>query len=101
MVQFSATAYSPRLVIWLARDPVLFHSLGVFIATFCYAVAALAWTDRGGSGKVPFFSAMLVIGLLIVTSVFGLVGIGAAVILHEGSTIVVVLNALRLLAYRK
>jgi cation transport ATPase len=29
------------------------------------------------------------------------VGIGAAVILHEGSTVVVVLNALRLLAYRK
>jgi Cd2+/Zn2+-exporting ATPase len=45
--------------------------------------------------------ALGVIGLLIVTSVFGLVGIGAAVILHEGSTIVVVLNALRLLAYQK
>jgi len=44
--------------------------------------------------------ALGVIGLLIVTSVFGLVGIGAAIILHEGSTIVVVLNALRLLTYR-
>jgi uncharacterized membrane protein len=68
MVQFSATAYSPRLVIWLSRDPVLFHSLGVFIATFCYAIAALAWTDRGGSGKVPFFSMMLVIALLMVST---------------------------------
>jgi cation transport ATPase len=28
-------------------------------------------------------------------------GIGAAIILHEGSTIVVVLNALRLLTYRE
>ncbi len=45
--------------------------------------------------------ALGVIGLLVVTSVFGLVGIGAAVILHEGSTIVVVLNALRLLTYRE
>jgi Cd2+/Zn2+-exporting ATPase len=45
--------------------------------------------------------ALGVIGLLIVTSVFGLVGIGAAIILHEGSTIVVVLNALRLLTYRE
>jgi uncharacterized membrane protein len=68
MVQFSSTAYSPRLVVWLARDPVLFHSLGVFIATFCYAIAALAWIDRGSSGKVPFFSAMLVIVLLIVST---------------------------------
>ena len=34
MVQFSAIAYSPRLVLLLARDPKLFHSLGVFIATF-------------------------------------------------------------------
>ena len=45
--------------------------------------------------------ALGVIGLLIFTSVFGLVGIGAAVILHEGSTIVVVLNALRLLTYQE
>jgi uncharacterized membrane protein len=50
MVQFSATAYSPRLVVWLSRDPVLFHSLGVFIATFTYAIATLGWVDRGGSG---------------------------------------------------
>jgi Cd2+/Zn2+-exporting ATPase len=41
-----------------------------------------------------------VIGLLIVTSVIGLVELSAAVILHEGSTIVVVLNALRLLGYK-
>jgi Cd2+/Zn2+-exporting ATPase len=42
-----------------------------------------------------------VIALLLVTSVFGLVQLSGAVILHEGSTIVVVLNALRLLAYRQ
>lgn len=40
-----------------------------------------------------------VIGLLIITSVFGLVQLSGAVILHEGSTLVVVLNALRLLRY--
>ena len=33
MVQFSATAYSPRLVLWVARDRVISHSLGVFTAT--------------------------------------------------------------------
>jgi Zn2+/Cd2+-exporting ATPase len=41
-----------------------------------------------------------VIALLLVTSVIGLVQLSWAVVLHEGSTIVVVLNALRLLAFR-
>jgi Cd2+/Zn2+-exporting ATPase len=44
--------------------------------------------------------ALGVIGLLIVTSVLGLVQLSGTVVLHEGSTIVVVLNALRLLRYR-
>jgi Zn2+/Cd2+-exporting ATPase len=41
-----------------------------------------------------------IIALLIVTAVLGLVQLSWAVILHEGSTIIVVLNALRLLGYR-
>lgn len=41
-----------------------------------------------------------VIILLIITSLTGIVSIGIAVIFHEGSTIVVVLNALRLLNYQ-
>ena len=40
MVQFSATAYSPRLVVWIARDRVILHSLGIFIATFLYSCGA-------------------------------------------------------------
>ena len=32
MVQFSAIAYSPRLVIWFIRDQAVFHSLGIFAA---------------------------------------------------------------------
>jgi uncharacterized membrane protein len=52
MVQFSATAYSPRLVLWIARDPVVSHAIGVFTATFLYALVALAWVDRSGSGRV-------------------------------------------------
>jgi Cd2+/Zn2+-exporting ATPase len=42
-----------------------------------------------------------VITFLIATSLFGLVGMGVAVFFHEGSTLVVVLNALRLLGYRE
>jgi uncharacterized membrane protein len=65
MVQFSATAYSPRLVMWIARDPVLSHALGVFSATFLYAIAALSWLDRGNSRKVLFISALTVVALLL------------------------------------
>jgi uncharacterized membrane protein len=64
MVQFSSMAYSPRLVLMFARDPILFHSLGVFIATCLYSLGALAWVDREGSGIVPLFSGLLVLALL-------------------------------------
>jgi uncharacterized membrane protein len=67
MVQFSAIAYSPRLVMWFARDPMLFHSLGSFAATFLFALFALAWIDRGASGKVPLISNLVVAIMLIVS----------------------------------
>jgi len=67
MVQFSAIAYSPRLVLWFARDRTLFHALGTFTATFVYALFTLAWVDRGASGSVPLFSVLLV-GILIIFS---------------------------------
>jgi uncharacterized membrane protein len=67
MVQFGAIAYSPRLVLMFARDPKLFHSLGVFIATFTYSLAVLAFIDRDGSGIVPLFSGFVVAGLLLLS----------------------------------
>src|SRR5262249_30912899 len=69
LVQSSRTAYSRRLVIWLSRDPLLSHALGVFIATFLYALAALAWIDRADV-SVPFVSSMTVLGLLLASIVF-------------------------------
>ncbi len=65
MVQFSATAYSPRLVLWVARDPVVSHALGVFSATFLYSLLFLAWVDREGASRVPLLSGWLVFGLLL------------------------------------
>jgi uncharacterized membrane protein len=66
MVQFSATAYSPRLVLWFARDPLLAHAFGTFTATFLYAITALAWVDRAGApGHVPLLSALMVVALLL------------------------------------
>jgi uncharacterized membrane protein len=67
MVQFNAVAYSPRLALWFAGDRTLFHALGIFAATFIYALFALAWVDRGGSGTVPLFSCLLV-GILLIVS---------------------------------
>lgn len=40
------------------------------------------------------------VAFLIPATIVGLVGIGPAVVFHEGSTLVVVANALRPLAYR-
>ncbi len=42
-----------------------------------------------------------VIALLAPLAVFGLAGIGVAIVLHEGSTLVVIGNALRLLGFRR
>jgi uncharacterized membrane protein len=65
MVQFSATAYSPRLVLWVARDPWMSHALGVFISTFLYALHLLAWVDRNASGRVPFITFWILFALLL------------------------------------
>jgi uncharacterized membrane protein len=70
MVQFSATAYSPRLVAWLAGSAMMSHSLGIFTATFVYSLAALAWVDRGGTGKVPLLTVWVAIVLLLASVVF-------------------------------
>ncbi len=53
LVQFSAIAYSPRISLRFSRDPADLHALGVFFATFTYALTTIAWTDRGGTQTVP------------------------------------------------
>jgi Cd2+/Zn2+-exporting ATPase len=45
--------------------------------------------------------ALGVIAMLLIASGFGVIPLSVAVVLHEGSTIVVVMNALRLLAWRE
>ncbi|WP_034919152.1 heavy metal translocating P-type ATPase [Gillisia sp. CAL575] len=42
-----------------------------------------------------------IVSLLIPATIFGWANIGIAVVIHEGSTLLVVFNALRLLAYKK
>jgi len=69
MVQFSAVAYSPRLVRWFVNNRALYHSIGVFSFTFVFAFFALVWVDRNGSGKIPGYSIQMV-GVLLMVSMF-------------------------------
>jgi uncharacterized membrane protein len=88
MVQFSAIAYSPRLVLLLARDPKLFHSLGVFIATFTYSLSVMLYVDRNESGVVPLISGVAVAGLLLLSMLLfsapmkGLIDLQITYVLH-------------------
>jgi uncharacterized membrane protein len=52
-----------------ANSRTQFHALGIFFASFIYSLVALSWTDRGGSGTVPYFSTVLVMALLTVSMV--------------------------------
>lgn len=79
IVQFSATAYSPRLVLWVARLPIISHALGIFTATFIYSLLFLIWVDRNGSGTVPFASSAMCLVLLLAS-----MGVFIALIDHVG-----------------
>jgi uncharacterized membrane protein len=68
MLQFSASAYSKRLTLLTGRDPILWNSLGVFSATFVYALATLPYVDRNRDGAIPYFST-LAVGVLLALSV--------------------------------
>jgi len=46
------------------------------------------------------FASLIVIGILVAATTTGIAGMGPAVVIHEGSTLLVIANALRLLAYR-
>lgn len=44
------------------------HARGIFRATFLYALTALAWVDRGGSGRVQL-SSLWIVGVLLLASI--------------------------------
>lgn len=57
--------------------------------------------SRAAQGTIQqnLYISLFVIVLLVVTTVGGLIGMGLAVMIHEGSTMIVVINSLRLLRY--
>jgi len=65
VVQFAAAQYSPRLVLWFRRDPIVKHAIGSFLATFLYALVALreVRSDSGDtSPDVTIAIALLFLG---------------------------------------
>jgi uncharacterized membrane protein len=69
VVQFGASQYTPRLVGLFRRDPVVKHSLGIFIAPAVYALVSQRDIGRDGSDVVP----SLTVGLSLVLVVVALV----------------------------
>jgi uncharacterized membrane protein len=68
-VQVAGTSYSPRLVQWLIHDRILRHALGVFTATFIFALMALAAVDVGNSGRVPIVTTFVAMFWLLASIV--------------------------------
>jgi uncharacterized membrane protein len=75
VVQFGASQYTPRLVSRFTRDPVVKHSLGIFIAPAIFALVSLRSIGRDGSEVVPSLTIGVNMVLLIaaVLAFFGLV----------------------------
>jgi uncharacterized membrane protein len=65
VVQFGASQYTPRLVGLFRRDPVVKHSLGIFIAPAVYALVSERQIGRAGSTVVPSLTIGISLVLLI------------------------------------
>ena len=75
MVQFSATKPThPDLFYGLDKTPCCLTRWECFTATFLYALVALAWVDRNGSGRVPLIG-IVTVTVLLVLSVIMFIGL--------------------------
>lgn len=64
VVQFGAGTYTPRLVLWFRRDPLVKHSLGLFVAPAVFSLVALYRIERTVDA-VPVVTVTLAMLLLI------------------------------------
>ncbi len=53
VMQTAMTAYSKRLIMLFSGNPIGLHALGIFSATFMYALGVLQFVDRSRDGNVP------------------------------------------------
>jgi uncharacterized membrane protein len=69
VVQFAAGQYSPRLVLWFRRDPLIKHAIGAFLASFLYALVALGWLEQRDVNFSPEVTVTVALVLLVGASV--------------------------------
>ena len=87
MVQFGSSTYSPRLAALLARSRVIRHSAGIFIATFLFALLALANLHAEDSELAPAMTVLTAFGWVLAS-------IGALIWLIERITSLYISNVL-------
>lgn len=75
VVQFGAGTYTPRLVLWFRRDPLVKHSLGLFVAPALYSLVALFALDIDGTLRpnVTVTIAMLLL-VIAIAAFFVMIG---------------------------
>jgi uncharacterized membrane protein len=72
LLQFGATAYSPRIVDILGRNSTLYDAGGVFAGTFLYTLMALRGVGRGQDGSTSLLTTYVAFAWLL-ASVYMLV----------------------------
>jgi hypothetical protein len=60
LIQYTATAFSKRFILLFRRHNVIFHALGLFVATFTFSLGTLAFVGREDKGWVPVDSIVIV-----------------------------------------
>lgn len=66
VVQMSSTSFGPRLIRWARRDAIVKHSLGIFVATFTFALLGLAHVEAGDEDEfVPTVTYLVTIAMLL------------------------------------
>lgn len=70
VVQFGAGTYTPRLVLWFRRDPLVKHSLGLFVAPALYSLVALFNLDIDGAVRPNITVTVAMLLLVIAIAAF-------------------------------
>lgn len=67
IVQFGSGAFSTRLMRWFWRSPVVKHALGMFIATFLFALVGLAQVNSASATFVPTRTFLATLALVVLS----------------------------------
>jgi uncharacterized membrane protein len=65
VVQFAASQYSPRLILWFRGDLLVKHAIGTFLAAWLYALVALRQLEHTTLGFAPDVTVKVGLALLV------------------------------------